>query len=97
VAPLSRQGRPTRVEPTFGRGDAADVPGPPPVALNARDQARLRAAGRRLEEAEADLIEARRAWAAVVRRIGISAVARELGVSRQAVRDRVLRIERGAG
>ena len=38
----------------------------------------------------------RRTWAAMVRALGISAVARELGVSRQAVRDRVLRIERGA-
>jgi DNA-binding phage protein len=71
------------------------VPGPPPVALNARDLAALQSADRRLEDAEDDLIEARRAWAAVVRRLGISAVARELGVSRQAVRDRVLRIERG--
>jgi DNA-binding transcriptional LysR family regulator len=48
----------------------------------------------RLEAAETGLAEARRAWAAVVRALGISVVARELGVSRQAVRDRVLRIER---
>lgn len=96
MEPLSRQGRSTRVERASERGDAPDVAGPPRVALSARDRARLRSAGRHLEEAEADLTEARRAWASVVRRIGISAVARELGVSRQAVRDRVLRIERGS-
>lgn len=85
------------VERTGGAGESPDVPGPPPVTLTARDRARLRSATSRLERAESDLAEARRQWAATVRGIGISVCARELGVSRQAVRDRVLRIERGGG
>lgn len=75
-------------------GTLATVPGPEPVKLTASQRRALERATRDLEALERDLEERRRRWAALVRSLGISACARELGVSRQALRERVVRIER---
>jgi DNA-binding Lrp family transcriptional regulator len=64
------------------------------VKLTAAQRRALERATRDMEALEAKLEDARRRWAALVRELGISACARELGTSRQALRDRVLRIER---
>lgn len=62
--------------------------------MTPRDVRRLERATERVRRAEAALDEARAAWAVTVREIGISAVARHLGVTRQAIEARLRRIER---
>jgi DNA-binding Lrp family transcriptional regulator len=70
------------------------VPGVPRQELSGRDLRRLEAAERRLERARSALAEAEAAWAAVVREVGQAAVARRLGISSQALSERLRRIER---
>jgi hypothetical protein len=67
------------------------------VKLTAAQRRALERATRDLDGLEARLLEAERRFAALVRELGISACARELGVTRQALRERVVRIERRAG
>ncbi len=60
------------------------------------ERRKLERATERLRRAEEAVEEARAAWASVVREIGMAAVARELGLSRQAVEARVRTAERRA-
>jgi len=82
------------VEPEGRPGESPGVPGPPAMELSPADRRRLERAVRDLEALEARAEEARRRFAALVRELGISPCARALGVSRQALRARVVRIER---
>ncbi|GBC86710.1 hypothetical protein HRbin12_00708 [bacterium HR12] len=82
------------VEPLPGLVDATGMPGPRPDRLMPSERRRLHRAAAARERARARLEEAQRAFAAEVRSLGISACARELGLSRQALRQRVERIER---
>jgi hypothetical protein len=75
-------------------GESAVMAGPPPVKLEPRDRQRLERLVRQLRALEERTDATERAFAALVRELGISACARELGVSRQALRARILRIER---
>ncbi len=72
------------------------VPGVPRQALRARDVRRLEAAERRIERAREALTEAELAWAAIVREVGQAAVARRIGISPQALAERLRRIEQRA-
>lgn len=71
------------------------MPGPPQQRLTAAERRRLLVVERKVERARADLELARERWAVVVRELGISAVSRELGVTVQALSQRVGAIERG--
>jgi len=61
------------------------------------ERRQLRRAGERITKLQGALEDARGEWAVLVRRIGISAVAAERGVSRQSVSDRVKAAERRRG
>ncbi|HXF73119.1 MAG TPA: hypothetical protein VNO79_10975 [Actinomycetota bacterium] len=74
--------------------EATAVPGPRPDRLMPAERRRLLRAAAALDRARRRLEAAERAFAAEVRSLGVSACARELGVSRQALRQRVVRIER---
>jgi hypothetical protein len=63
-----------------------DVPGPKPTKLSAAERRRLVAATERIERSSEE-------WAALVRKLGIAACARELGITPQALSARVTRIE----
>lgn len=67
------------------------------MKLTAAQRRELKRATRDLEALERQLEDARSRWAALVRDLGLSACARDLGLSRQAIRERVVRIERRAG
>jgi hypothetical protein len=67
--------------------------GPPKGQIPERDVRRLEALEARIDRAEGQAAEARREWAALVRRVGIAAVARRLGVARQTLTERVQAIE----
>jgi hypothetical protein len=58
------------------------------------ETARLAKAEDRIHSVEADLAKAKLEWVKLVRGLGISAVARELGETPQAVSDRVKAAER---
>jgi len=73
------------------------MPGVKKQELTPGGRKRLVAAGRRVTKAEADLDDAREAWVALVRDLGISAVARELDLTPQSLSERVKVIERKAG
>ncbi len=66
------------------------VPGRAQTHLNQKEIAELRAATRQVTEAE-------RAWAATVRRLGIAAVARKVGLTSEGLRQQVVRAERRRG
>jgi hypothetical protein len=70
------------------------VPGPPERQLTARDKRRVLAAEARVRAAREALDEARREWATVVREVTPAAAARALGITRQAVADRLKAAER---
>jgi hypothetical protein len=74
-----------------------DVAGPQRRELTRGERQRLRRLGARIESLEAQLATARTAWAALVEEAGQAAVARELGITRQAVasRLRAIRTRRG--
>lgn len=82
------------VEPDLEPVEPTTVPGPRPDRLMPAERRRLLAAAARVERARERLEEAERTFAAEVRSLGISACSRELGLSRQALRQRILRIER---
>jgi DNA-binding phage protein len=58
-------------------------------SLSREDRAELRAILKRLDQAQKEQKQARLAFARFARRAGMSAVARELGVSKQAVFARI--------
>ena len=60
------------------------------------ETARLAKAEDRFHSVEADLVKAKLDWAKLVRGLGVSAVARELGVTPQAVSDGVKAAERAS-
>jgi predicted transcriptional regulator len=62
--------------------------------LSPADAQRLQKAEGGIRSAEHDLAQARIAWAKLVRKLGVSAVARQLDVTPQAVSDRVRAAER---
>jgi hypothetical protein len=65
--------------------------------LTQQGKRRLRAAEARIAKAELDLDEARRAWAKLVRdELGQAAVAREMGLTPQALWDRLRAVDRGS-
>jgi hypothetical protein len=64
--------------------------------MSNQERRRVHRASERIAKLEGSLNDAWSEWAVIVRRIGISAVARELGVSRQYVSKRVLAAERRA-
>lgn len=68
--------------------------GPPKVTVSAKDARGLATLQARIDRAEAQAEQARQEWAKLVRSIGVAAVARELGISRQALTERVAIIER---
>ncbi len=70
------------------------MPGVPRQMLTPAQVRRLEALERRAERAREELDRAEAAWAAYVREVGQAAVARRLGVSDQALSDRLRRIER---
>jgi hypothetical protein len=70
------------------------VPGPEIRVLTTTERRRLLKAEARVKSARASLDEARRQWAAVVREVSAAAAARELGITRQAVADRLKAAER---
>lgn len=71
--------------------------GPPKVKIGEKDARRLDALQARIERAEDQADHARALWAATVRAVGISAVARRMGISRQTLAERIKAIEaRGA-
>lgn len=72
-------------------------PGPDAKVLSDEERDRLEEAEDRVAEAEAALLEAHREWAGVVRELGLSAVARELDISRQSIAERVAGYEKAAG
>jgi len=72
------------------------VPGPERRTLTARDHRRLDRAEAKIRDAQQALIRARLAYARTVRAVGISATARDLGISRQALESRLQTIERAA-
>lgn len=67
--------------------------GPSKDELSPADVARLRKAMEGLEQATRSLGAARRRYAKVVRALGLSAVARELGTTKQALAQRLRTIE----
>jgi hypothetical protein len=77
--------------PTLG-----EVPGLEQKRLTDGERRRLERALARIENAEAGVVEARAAFAALVRELGISASARAMGVTPQALSERVKTIERSA-
>jgi hypothetical protein len=64
------------------------------VKLTPAQRRRLLQAAEALARAEERAEDARRRFAAIVRELGVSASARELGVGRQALQAKVARIER---
>jgi hypothetical protein len=72
------------------------MPGPEQRRLTAADRRALAAIERKIEIAESVLEAARVEWAALVREIGIGAVAREKGLTAAAISDRVRLIEKRA-
>ena len=68
--------------------------GPSKDELSPADVARLRKATGELEQATRSLGVARRRYAKVVRTLGLSAVARELGTTKQALDQRLRAMER---
>ena len=60
--------------------------------MSAAQRKSLLALEARIERLERDLVVARKAWAELVEEAGQAAVARELGLSRQAVAERLKRI-----
>ena len=85
------------LEREAGGPTLAEVPGIPQSKLTASSRRRLAAASRKVGTAERGLAAARRSWAVLVRELGISACARELGITPQALSERVKTIERGSG
>jgi len=75
---------------------ACHVPGPERRVLTASERRRILRAEAQLQAARKALDEARREWAAVAREVTPAAAARELGISRQAVADRLKAAERHA-
>jgi hypothetical protein len=77
-----------RVSPfNLGQWMMTAMPGPRPQTLT--DQQR-----KKLGAAENRIMEASRAWAAVIREVGISGAAREFRVTPQALHGRISEIER---
>lgn len=74
-----------------------DMPGMPKTELTNAGRKQLAAAEARMSKAEGDLDAARAAWAELTRRLGISAVAREMDLTPQSLSERVKTIERNAG
>jgi DNA-binding transcriptional regulator LsrR (DeoR family) len=70
------------------------MPGVPRQTLTRAQERRLEALERRIERARAELEAAEAAWAAYVREVGQAAVARRLGITDQALSERIRRIER---
>ena len=60
--------------------------------LTTTEKRHLNSLENRMARLEAELLATRREWAELVEEAGQAAVARELGVSRQAVADRLRRI-----
>ena len=80
------------------RGDTPtvpEVPGFPQQQLSDAERNRLERSLARIEGAETVLDERRREFAALVRELGISACARALGITPQALSERIKTIERG--
>jgi hypothetical protein len=75
-----------QLNPTAKPSTVPGVPGPPQQRLTPREIRELRRAEEKIEEA-------RRSWAHTVRRLGISAVARELGITVSSLSARVRRYE----
>jgi len=76
------------VDPEVRTVTLSAMPGP--------SQRRLTPAqARRLEAAAARIDRSRKEWAAVVRQLGVAPCARELGITPQALSERLKRIERG--
>jgi DNA-binding MarR family transcriptional regulator len=73
------------VDPSLNRGHAAPVPGPAQQRLTPAQAKKLRAVMRRIEDGQ-------REWALLVKAYGVSAVARELGITPQAVSARVKKL-----
>ena len=61
--------------------------------ISDRDARKLDALMARIERGEAQADEARRQWAGLVRRVGIAAVARRMGLARQTLAERIRTIE----
>jgi hypothetical protein len=68
----------------------------PQTKLTAAGRRRLATASHKVDSSARHLAADRRAWAALVRELGIAACARELGITPQALSDRVKTIERAA-
>jgi hypothetical protein len=77
------------LRPTLG-----DMPGLPQKTLTAAESRRLDRARARIDHAELGLVTSRAEFAALVRELGISACARTMGVTPQALSERIKTIER---
>ncbi len=66
------------------------------AVATARQKVLTRREARELDAAERNIREARLAWARTVRRLGIAACARELGITPQALAQRLATVERFA-
>lgn len=82
------------VEPCPWYRHARHVPGPERHTLTSSETQQLAHAEARIKAAEDKVVQARLAWAKLVRRLGVSAVARALDVTPQAVSERVKAAER---
>ena len=70
------------------------VPGPPRRELTPAERQRLLRLTERIGRLDRELTKAKREWAGLVRRLGPAAVGREMGLTRQAVAERLKAIER---
>lgn len=70
------------------------MPGPPRRELTAAERQRLLRLTERMRSLDRELTKAKREWAGLVRKLGLAAVGREMGLSRQAVAERLKAIER---
>jgi len=77
------------VDRGFQSDTVQTVPGPPQRRLTESEI-------RRLQRVEARIAENQREWAVLVRKLGMSAVARELGLTPGAVLHRVKKWEQGS-
>jgi hypothetical protein len=85
------------IAPPAGPAEDYGVPRMEKQHLTKTQAKRLAVATASVERAEGNLEEARRAWAELVRKLGSSAVARELDLTPQAVSARLKVIESRSG
>lgn len=90
----TRQASPCVIEPVLGYPQAMSVPGPPRRELTTAERQRLLRLTERIRSLDRELTKAKREWAGLVRKLGLAAVGREIGLTRQAVAERLKVIER---